>query len=177
VCCYSAKRVFCIVCLCISFTDCANGWWQQPAEVDDKPWTFHAANLGPACANMITADVNGDGVADIISSSAHQFGIWWHQQLVHGDEENKEVKFIRHDLFPNLVSQTHALHFRDINGDGLQDVITGKRFWAHGPKGDPGSDQPALVYWFEAKKVEWFNDVHSPRHPPTVRYRHSVLGE
>ena len=151
---------------------CVNGWWQQPAEVDDKPWTFHAANLGPACANMITADVNGDGVADIISSSAHQFGIWWHQQLVHGDEENKEVKFIRHDLFPDLVSQTHALHFRDINGDGLQDVITGKRFWAHGPKGDPGSDQPALVYWFEAKK----NSSGLTTYIPRVIHQRSGIG-
>ncbi|MCS5629941.1 MAG: FG-GAP-like repeat-containing protein [Pirellulaceae bacterium] len=131
---------------------CANGWWQQPAEVDDKPWTFHAANLGPACANMVTADVNGDGAADILSSSAHQFGIWWHQQVVDDGEEDAEINFIRHDLFPDLVSQTHALHFRDINGDGLQDIITGKRFWAHGPKGDPGSDQLAVVYWFEAKK-------------------------
>tara|TARA_B110000495_G_C22551861_1_gene333771 strand:- start:3 stop:473 length:471 start_codon:yes stop_codon:yes gene_type:complete len=121
---------------------------------------------------MITADVNGDGVADIISSSAHQFGIWWHQQLVHGDEENKEVKFIRHDLFPDLVSQTHALHFRDINGDGLQDVITGKRFWAHGPKGDPGSDQPALVYWFEAKK----NSSGLTTYIPRVIHQRSGIG-
>jgi putative heme-binding domain-containing protein len=130
---------------------CTNGWWQQPEEVSDKPWTFHAANLGPACANMVTADVNGDGAVDIISSSAHQFGIWWHQQVGDG-EESEEIKFVRHDLFPDLVSQTHALHFRDINGDGLRDIITGKRFWAHGPKGDPGSDQPAVVYWFEAKR-------------------------
>jgi hypothetical protein len=130
---------------------CTNGWWQQPEEVSDKPWTFHAANLGPACANMVTADVNGDGAVDIISSSAHQFGIWWHQQVGDG-EESEEIKFVRHDLFPDLVSQTHALHFRDINGDGLRDIITGKRFWAHGPKGDPGSDQPAVFYWFEAKR-------------------------
>ena len=142
---------------------CANGWWQQPAEVAEKPWTFHVANLGPACANMVTADVNGDGAADIISSSAHQFGIWWHQQVVDDGKEAAEIKFIRHDLFPDLVSQTHALHFRDVNGDGLQDIITGKRFWAHGPKGDPGSDQPAIVYWFEAKKDSRGLTTYIPR--------------
>ena len=51
-----------------------------------------------------------------------------------------------------LVSQTHALHFVDINGDGIKDLVTGRRWWVHGPKTDPGVDQPAVLYWFEAKK-------------------------
>ena len=29
---------------------------------------------------MIAYDVNGDGKADVIDSSAHQFGIWWFEQ-------------------------------------------------------------------------------------------------
>jgi hypothetical protein len=52
----------------------------------------------------------------------------------------------------SLPSQTHALHFLDINGDGLKDLVTGRRWWAHGPKGDAGPNDPAYVYWFEAKK-------------------------
>ncbi|MBT7255122.1 MAG: VCBS repeat-containing protein, partial [Planctomycetaceae bacterium] len=39
----------------------------------------------------------------------------------------------------------------------------GKRFWAHGPKGDPGSDQPAIVYWFEAKKDSRGLTTYIPR--------------
>ena len=33
-------------------------------------------------------------------------------------------------------SQPHALTLADLDGDGLSDVITGKRRWAHGPTGD-----------------------------------------
>ena len=40
----------------------------------------------------------------------------------------------------------------DINGDGLKDLVTGKRWWAHGPKGDADPNAPAVLYWFEAKK-------------------------
>jgi hypothetical protein len=36
----------------------------------------------------------------------------------------------------------------DINGDGLADFVTGKRWWAHA-KGDPGVDEPAVFFWFE----------------------------
>jgi hypothetical protein len=43
------------------------------------------------------------------------------------------------------------MHCLDINGDGLKDLVTGKRFWSHG-KNEPGSDKPAYLYWFQAKK-------------------------
>jgi FG-GAP-like repeat len=128
---------------------CTRGWWEQPERDDGKPWKFHAANLGDDCADMYAYDMDGDGRADILSSSAHRYGIWWHQQRPAVDGE---PTFLRHDLFPKLFSQTHALHFVDINGDGLKDLVTGKRWWAHGPKGDVDPNDPAVLYWFEAKR-------------------------
>jgi hypothetical protein len=128
---------------------CTAGWWEQPERDDGKPWKFHAANLGDACADMYACDLDGDGKADVISSSAHNFGIWWYQQR---PGRNSDPAFLRHDLFPRLFSQSHALHFVDINGDGLKDLVTGKRWWAHGPKGDAAPNDPAVLYWFEATK-------------------------
>lgn len=128
---------------------CTGGWWEQPSRDEGKPWKFHPAKLGDACADMHVYDVDGDRKADIICSSAHLYGIWWFQQKP-GKDDNPE--FLRHDLFPKLVSQTHALHCVDINGDGLKDLVTGKRWWAHGSKGDADPNNPAMLYWFEAKK-------------------------
>ena len=51
-----------------------------------------------------------------------------------------------------LFSQSHALHVVDINGDGLKDLVTGRRFWAHGPHGDDSPADPAYLYWFEARR-------------------------
>jgi hypothetical protein len=124
---------------------CTDGWWEQPEKDEGKPWTFHRATLSAPCADMFAYDVDGDGKADVISSSAHGYGIWWHQQK--GPES-----FVQHDLFPHLVSQTHALHCVDINGDGLKDLVTGKRWWAHGPKGDADPNADPALYWFEAKR-------------------------
>src|SRR6516164_7296089 len=123
---------------------CTAGWWEQPEKDDGKPWKFHPANLGEACADMFAYDMDGDGKNDIISSSAHKFGIWWFQQ-------RSPTEFIRHELFKDLVSETHAMHLVDINGDGLKDLVTGKRWWSHG-RNEPGSDKPAMLSWFEAKK-------------------------
>lgn len=129
---------------------CTGGWWEQPEKPDGKtPWTFHPANLGEACADMYAWDMDGDGKNDVISSSAHKFGIWWHKQRP--AEKGGNPTFQKMDLFPKLVSETHAAHFKDIDGDGRPDLVTGKRWWSHG-KAEPGSDGPAAIYWLKNTK-------------------------
>jgi hypothetical protein len=129
---------------------CTGGWWEQPAKADGKaPWTFHPANLGDAAADMFVYDVDGDGKNDVLATSAHKFGIWWYKQRP--ADKNGNPSFQKMDLFPKLVSETHAAHFKDIDGDGRPDLITGKRWWSHG-KSEPGSDGPAAVYWFRNTK-------------------------
>jgi hypothetical protein len=165
---------------------CTGGWWEQPAQLENRPWKFHPANLGEACADMYAHDLDGDGKADVISSSAHQYGIWWHQQKL---SSAGGPTFLKHDLFPRLVSQTHAMHFVDINGDGLKDLVTGKRWWAHGPKGDADPNAPPALFWFEARKGPdgvtsftphqidddsgvgtqfWVGDINGDKHPDIV---------
>jgi hypothetical protein len=130
---------------------CTGGWWEQPAKLDGKSWKFHPAKLGDACADMFAFDVDGDRQTDVISTSAHKWGMWWHQQRKVADGK---ANFVTQTFFDKLVSQTHALHFIDIDGDGLKDLVTGRRWWAHGPKGDPGSELPAYLFWFKAERAK-----------------------
>jgi hypothetical protein len=116
------------------------GWWEGPANVATVPWKFHPAPLGEKCAQMFAYDFDGDGDNDVLSSAAHHLGIWWHEQTADG--------WKTHDI-EKTFSQTHALCLADINGDGLPDFVTGKRWWAHGPKGDVNPGDPAVMYWFE----------------------------
>ena len=41
-----------------------------------------------------------------------------------------------------------SLKFADFDGDGIQDFVTGKRFWAHGSDGDPEPNGEAVCYGF-----------------------------
>lgn len=119
------------------------GWWEQPADTRSPSWTWHPANLGEPCSHMYAFDFNSDGHTDIFSASAHERGIWWHEN--EGDGSNE--KFIRH-LLTEEMSETHAVAFEDINGDGKKDFVTGKRYYAHMRQGT-GALEPAYLYWFE----------------------------
>ena len=122
------------------------GWWQAPKDRTKKNWKFHPANLGEDCANMLVYDVDNDGDSDVITSSAHRYGIWWFEQLAPGDGS----RFEQH-VISEKYSQAHAIILADINRDGIKDLVTGKRHFAHQGR-DPGGKDPAMLYWFELRR-------------------------
>ena len=138
------------------------GWWEQPEIPNaERPWKYHAANFGEGGAQMYAYDVDGDGDQDIITSiQAHGYGLAWFESRPSADGE---LTFERHTIVgskpednPQGVkfSQPHAVDLADINGDGLLDIITGKRYWAHGPKGDVEPMAAAVLYWFELARTD-----------------------
>lgn len=133
---------------------CREGYWEQPADPRSGPWKFVPCKFGADCAQMLVYDVNGDGIPDVITSSAHGVGIWWWEQR-RGPSGPEFAKHVIDESF----SQSHSIVLADINGDGVMDIVTGKRFWAHGPSGDINPNDPAVLCWFELKrhrgKVEW----------------------
>jgi FG-GAP-like repeat len=118
------------------------GWWEAPADKSSTPWKFHPADFGQGAQFQIY-DYDGDGDNDVLTTSPHAYGIWWHEQLPDG-------KFAKHEIDKSF-SQTHATVQVDLNGDNLPDLITGKRWWAHA-KGDPGGDEPAVFFWYELQR-------------------------
>lgn len=141
-----------------------DGWYEHPAAESDQSsvtaWSFHRDRFskGRGGAQMFAQDVDGDGDQDVISAvDAHGWGLAWYEQvqidsspafqehLIMGDRSQM-------DQFGVAFTQPHALALADVNGDGLADIVTGKRRWAHGPDGDIEPGAAPVVYWFELKR-------------------------
>ena len=123
-----------------------NGWLQAPKDPYNEPWIFNQQfELGTSSVPIIVADVNKDGLNDLIVGQAHGYGLDWYEQK----KETKTTKsnWIKHAIDP-FNSQYHTMHWTDLDGDGQEELITGKRYRAHNGR-DPGGHDPVGIYYFK----------------------------
>lgn len=162
------------------------GWWQQPAEGIFGTWNFHPQQFGDVTAEdpnggsaqMFSYDVDGDGLNDVVASLApHGWGLGWFRQVRDADGG---LSFVRNQIMGDdwpptdgpVFSEPHALAIGDIDGDGLTDIVSGKRWWAHrdGLR-DPDGRGQAVVYWFEL-----IRDANGARFEPHLVNNDSGVG-
>ena len=130
------------------------GWYENPGgEAVKGQWTYHEdwtfsslkERISSAASHPILVhDVNEDGLNDVIVGSAHAYGLAWYEQQV---DANGDRAFEEHWI-ETEYSQLHTLALGDLNGDGKDDLITGRRLFAH-YGADIGAFEPLFMFWYD----------------------------
>jgi hypothetical protein len=105
----------------------AKGFWSPPADPLAGEWTFHEEfDLGRASVPILVADVDGDGVNELIVGQGHGYGLDYYKPHAEGGTRT----WTKHPIDP-FFSQYHEMHWVDIDGDGACELVTGNRYRAH----------------------------------------------
>lgn len=123
-----------------------HGWYEQPAEGPwSGPWTLHEDWKLHSSLPMIVTDLDADGDNDLIFGNGHDFGLQWWEQT--GTDAAGKIQWEEHAI-DRRFSQPHSMVWKDLDGDGDPDLITGKRYYAHNGRDPGGKDVPCL-YWYD----------------------------
>ena len=151
-----------------------DAWYEQPASIAGDPlWIRHdfdfsqkkgigasfTTNQAWGGSHMYAEDLDGDGDADVVASlDGHGWGLAWFEQV---KAAGGGIGFTPHMIMGDrsmeatygaAFSQLHSLAFADMDGDGMKDIVTGKRYWAHNTTGDPEPMGQAVLYAFLQKR-------------------------
>jgi hypothetical protein len=140
------------------------GWWEHPVNGFASSWPYHSARFGrwaragasPGGGELRVFDVNGDGLNDVVTSlEAHGWGLAWFEQT---RSANGEAGWTEHVIMDDFLaknpggvtfSEIHAMTTADTDGDGIQDIIAGKRLFSHlDSYTDPDPHGDAVLYVF-----------------------------
>lgn len=123
-----------------------HGWAEAPEDRQAGRWIFHPdwELHRDGSIPLLVSDVDGDGDSDLIWGRGHNIGIYW-LEMMRNDGGQRSW---RQHAIDTSWSQAHSLLTADLDNDGREEIIAGKRYLGHDGK-DPGEYDPLVIYGYQ----------------------------
>ena len=121
-------------------------------EKRDEAWSMLCEGQDPNVAKRLKIEANLEAGRQTFERVARE----WHENA---KAQWATVRATMAGRQQWLVEQQLA----DVDGDGLSDIITGKRWWAHGPKGDADPAGAPVLYAFLTRRAPDRTVTFEPR--------------
>lgn len=93
------------------------GWFEAPPDPRTRDWKFHPEfNLG-STSFIFVIDLNEDGLPDLLTANAHDYGIFWMEQ-------RPDHTWVKH-VYGSRAGAGMQIPVADIDGDGDLDFAVG----------------------------------------------------
>ena len=156
------------------------GWLEAPEDRRQGRWIYHQdwELTRDASVPVLVHDVDSDGDNDLIWGRGHRYGLYWlenggkleasgarnlgseNSQSAIRNPQSKTTWTWR--VIDTSWAQPHSIFLADLDGDGKQDLVTGKRYMGHEGK-DPGEYDVLCGYFysFDPKQKSWHRrEIH-----------------
>lgn len=125
-----------------------SGWYECPLDPITQKWIWHGNYNAPHTSiPFSTYDFNEDGLLDILYGNAHEFGLRWLEQIKDSAGHQQWI----YQSIDETYSQVHCPFLVDLDGDGTQDIVAGKRYRGHNGA-DQGAMEPLCIFWYKVAK-------------------------
>jgi len=123
------------------------GWFRQ-IDANKDQWEWHPDfHLGDTGFPILGYDVLNNGKMDIIYGQGHSYGLYWLEQK---EDTQGARQWVEHTIDESF-SQSHAMMLADVDGDGEQELVVGKRYRGHNGH-DAGSYDPLVIYYYKINR-------------------------
>ena len=119
-----------------------SGWYDRQSAPAES-WNWHPAfSLPDTSTPILLEDFNRDGKKDILTGRAHGFGLYWLEQTESGWKPH---------VIDDTYSEIQSVALADLDGDGENEIIAGKRYLSDDGFG-VGFSEPLCIFWYDVQK-------------------------